>query len=325
MYDGKLINLIYVLVVFSTVGFLYRRYLDKHEYEEGLGSISKIRDFLSGNEKGIDKNKPPLWIYLPYETNSRVWESFSSRNSKKMNLPYVQANIRSIIKNCKGTFNICLINDDSFKSLLPEWKTELSQVANPLKEKIIYLGLMKLIYKYGGILVPKSFLCMSNLIETYVDIVKPFVFQKHQSMLITTNEYSQDCCKADPYFMGCEKNNDTILRFINYIEILISRDATSYSDYMSLLSRWCDQEMTVIDGRLVGIKDKNEKPIKLENLFENEYLKLDDDVLGINIPEEEIQCRSKYNWFVYLNDEQLAKCNNILCKHMVIHSREHSL
>ena len=49
----------------------------------------------------------------------------------------------------------------SFK-LLPNWDVELSTLPEPLKTNYRYLGMAQLIYVYGGLTVPNSFLCMKT-------------------------------------------------------------------------------------------------------------------------------------------------------------------
>ena len=46
---------------------------------------------------------------------------FHSRNTNNLNQPYLHLTIQSIIDHCSNDFHICLIDDDSFSKLIPEW------------------------------------------------------------------------------------------------------------------------------------------------------------------------------------------------------------
>ena len=41
--------------------------------------------------------------------------------------------------------------------LLPEWTPELDKIGDPLREKVRYLGMMQLLYHYGGLFCSSIF------------------------------------------------------------------------------------------------------------------------------------------------------------------------
>jgi hypothetical protein len=71
------------------------------------------------------------------------------------------------MKHCDQSFTICIIDDNSFEKLLPGWSIDMSKISNPISENMRKLGLMKLIYKYGGVNCPISFLCLKDLSGLY--------------------------------------------------------------------------------------------------------------------------------------------------------------
>ena len=57
-----------------------------------------IRDILEEQRDDLAQSKKPIvWIHIPYEINSRSWDSFYSRNSENLNQPYLYLTIESII------------------------------------------------------------------------------------------------------------------------------------------------------------------------------------------------------------------------------------
>ena len=55
--------------------------------------------------------------------------------------------------------NICLINDNSFYKLLPDWNIDISKMVDPLKSNMRKFAIAEILYKYGGMHVPSSFIC----------------------------------------------------------------------------------------------------------------------------------------------------------------------
>jgi hypothetical protein len=76
--------------------------------------------------------------------------------------------MKSIIDKCDANFDIAIIDDNSFEYILPENNcVKIDDFSNPLKDNLRKLYIMEVLYKYGGFLVPYSFLCTKNLIEVY--------------------------------------------------------------------------------------------------------------------------------------------------------------
>ena len=119
MYNFKYF---FIFIIITLCGYLYEKYKFREEANMELEKYDKMKDFLF-NDGSILSNKPILWVHIDYEINSRWWPSFYSRNTKKLNQPYLQLCIESIVRHCGDSFNICLIDDDSFSKLIPGWKS----------------------------------------------------------------------------------------------------------------------------------------------------------------------------------------------------------
>ena len=84
-----------------------------------------------------------------------------------MNCPYKLSCIESIINKCGNSFKIIFININSFKKLLPNWNVDMDLISGTVKENVIHLGLMKLLYKYGGLKLPCSTVVIHDLKSIY--------------------------------------------------------------------------------------------------------------------------------------------------------------
>lgn len=310
------LNMKYVgmTIMLMGMGVLYRRYLDKYDKNQDR-DYNLIKKYLLNDSSVAKTIKPMLWIHIPYEINSRAWESFNSRNTKDLNQPYLYLTIESIIRNCGNDFNVCLIDDQSFHTLLPEWSIDLSKVGNPIKEKIRHLAICKLLYNYGGMLVPKSFLCIKNMSSIYKDYTtegKMFLFEKKASNLGTNTKIIKRIqLNPDITFFGARKGNVVLKKYCLFLENLISHDYTDDSNIQEKCNHWMEEEflannsINIVSGKINGTKNKWNKQILLEDLFEENYPDFDESMHGLCINDEELLSRKKYNWFCYLHEDSI--------------------
>ena len=63
----------------------------------------------------------------------------------------------------------------------------MNKLSNPILENMRVLGLMKLIYNYGGLNVPYSFVCYKDLITLYNNSLSNPFFGELRSNSIVSN------------------------------------------------------------------------------------------------------------------------------------------
>lgn len=283
---------------------------------------------LTPNSLGIN-SKPYLWIHLHNddtiipEVNQRSWVSFFSRNTKEFNQPYQYLTIKSIIDKCGADFNICLIDDLSFKKILPNWSLNLNNMANPIKTHLRLLALTTLLNIYGGMIVPSSFVCLKSLKPIYDENIsenKMFVGE----FLNRTSHQSQtsDSLIASTYFMGCNANNDNMMKFIKHQEIQNSSDFVAEMDFLGSINMWLNNaiknnEINSINGSFIGTKNSGGQPILVDELLGSSYISLNDDTFGLYIPWNELINRTALQWFVRLSPEQVLESNTVIGKYLL--------
>ena len=284
-----------------------------------------IRKYLLNDSPLYGYNRPKIWIHSKYELNSRKWKDFQSRNTTDLNQPYLHSTIKTIINHCGNDFNICLIDDESFSKLLPMWDVDITKMAEPMKSHFRELAMMEVLYYYGGMIVPNSFLCMKNLISFYnegLEDDKPFVCESiGRNYNQFKNKHTSVFC-PDNYFMGSKKNDETLLVLIEFLKkrnknphFTNERDFSGDSS-MACLDLIKSDKMTLMSGHLIGIKTKKNKAILLEDLMEEGYLDLSNDAVGIYIPAEEILTRTKYQWFASLSMDEIYNSRLIIAKYL---------
>lgn len=326
-----------LVAVASYVGNKFKaQFQDKDEYD-------LVRQYLLNESPLYGNNKPKLWIHTKYEYNTRVWKSFQSRSSLDLNQPYIHMTIKTIVDHCGDDFHICLIDDNTFSKLIPSWDNmDLTGLSESFKARVREIGLVELVYYYGGMVLPNSFLCMKPLRDFYYDATamdKPFVCEvvNRTSNIVRQESYNVGGGRLaflpSLRIFGANKNDPTIKELVVYLKEKIQN--THFSSDRELLGEdgyWCldqvaDGKMNLIGGEVIGVKTKGRHPILLENLIEEDYLDLSPHCVGIAIPDEEILARTKYQWFAVIDVQGILNGGFILSKYaraaIISGNREH--
>ena len=319
---SKYKNYIYPLTITLILSFLYNKYKTVEGDDEHMQNYKLVKQYLLNNSSLAQSKKPIIWIHMVYEKNARWWPSFGSRNTEDLNQPYQYLTLKSIIDKCGNDFNVCLIDDETFSNILPGWNVDLSIVADPIKTKIRQLALARVLYNYGGFLLPGSFLCFQNLAPLYETLTandKMFVGE----MLVRSGVSDKVNFFPDTRFMGCQKGCQTMADYINYLEIIASTDFTAESQFNGSYSRWCydkitKNQMNMIPADMLGMKDAAGKQVTLDVLMSNIFLNLSDNVQGLYIPADEILKRNAFQWFARLSARQAMESDTTIGKYLLI-------
>jgi hypothetical protein len=315
-------NLFILFFILIVLGVLYKRFEDKRIKEEEGDTYESIQKYLLDGTTLGESKKPILWIHVPYEYNSRHWLSFGSRSSLELNQPYLYLTVRSIIKQCDESFTICIIDDTSFKRLLPDWNINMTSISDPILSNMRLLGMMKLLYRYGGMFCPLSFVCMKNLNELYIKGTrgeKMFVCE-----VVDRNVTSTDVdFFPNLSFCGAPKECETTRELCNFIQRVSSHDYTADVKFLGEYDKWCMQRIesgriNLIDGVEIGTKTIDEKQIIIDDLMSNNYLDLYQGTYGILIPADEILSRRKFEWFARLSPKQVMESDTIIGNYILL-------
>jgi hypothetical protein len=311
-----------VVVIVSTFGNKLR---GSFELENNQDEYRLIQNYLLNDSLLDGYHKPKLWIHSKYEKNARIWKSFYSRNSTDLNEPYIHLTIKTIIDHCGDDFNICLIDDDSFSKLIPSWNIKIDLLAEPMKSSMREYGMTFLLYLYGGMIVPNSFICLKNLKDLYdrgISQSVPFICENINHSLDILKEKKRMLFIPDTFFMGSLKNNPTIREMLEYLKTLNSDPHfSSRNEFLGNTNQWCLDKirlgrMILIGGEVIGIKTAKQKTILLEDLMEDNFLDLHSECCGIYIPHDEVLKRIKYQWFAVLSSQEVLRSTAIISKYL---------
>ena len=315
-------HMIFAFALVMVASFIGKQFVQTFTEYEKDDDYALVKKYLLNENELYGNNKPKLWIHMDYHSNSRKWDNFMSRKNDNLNQPYIYLTIQSIINHNNNDFHICIIDDNSFEKILPNWDIKLDTISEPLKTKYRNIALLKLLHEYGGIIVPNSFICMKPLISLYNHMKsekKPFMFEKIK--YIPTNTNLKPFLPHN-YFMGSLKNDKMIEIMINQLNLHENHHFHNENNFQSDFEIWCleqcnEHNVRCMDGSLIGIKNNIGKPILIDHLMGEHFLDLNDNLLyGLYIPACELLSRPKYEYFAILPKEQLIQSNCIIIKYL---------
>lgn len=309
---SKSAHYFFIIFVAMVVGILYNKVQEKYERENKQNDRHLIQEYLLGGTKFYNE-KPVLWIHLDYPINSRDWATFYERNSRMLNKPFIYLCIQSIIRHSER-YNVCIIDDSSFRDLL-EWDVDLENVPEPVKKSVRVEGMLRLLYTYGGAVVPASLLMWRPIEWMKDDFV---VFKRTRSVASEKMVYMPSI-----EFMGANKNSLVIKKCLDYVTSLNRRDLTHEKVFLDEVSKWLllaveSGELKGIREDNVGFKNKDNEHVLVDDLIKMDGVLYSENACCIWIPEEEIISRLSYQWFVRLSPAQILQSNTSIAQYFIL-------
>ena len=269
-------NRIYDLLPILIISFLFRKFAAPYLVSDERELVKKY--LYNDNYSNV---KPYLWIYIPQDENSRQWQSFNERKTTRLNTPYIEHTLKTIISNNKDFFNVCVISDDNLTDLIPEWQYEMNVFSGQKKERIRELAKQKILYYYGGLFVPPSLLCLKSLRSLYV-------YSDAKSFKINCDKYES--------IYGAKKYNKQVEQYMKELEEYVN-DPSIEVEFNDSVNGSGDVYFMEVDNKLFGVKDEENNIITINKLLGDMKINFAENILGIYLPRREIENSIKYGWF----------------------------
>jgi hypothetical protein len=324
MFENKVVKLAIAYLLIMFIGFIYNKYKKTIDIQEQYDDGELIQKYLLNGSSITKNNKPILWVHIEFDKNARSWESFGSRTSENLNQPYQYLTIRNIIEHCGESFNVCLIDDEAFVKIIPEWRTRVEHLPRPIRSHVRDLGLATILHIYGGFLIPSSFICFHDLRSLYdahlqsANVVMGEL--RTMSSLAAEKQYS-----PSTKIMGCHKFDPAMKEYMEYLMEMNNRDQTQEMDFTGDATRWwlakqaaVPKSLSVIPAEELGVKTTTNKPVLLEELLADTDVPLSPTAVGLYIPEQEILKRSKFQWFARLSPKQVLETHTLIGKYLLV-------
>lgn len=304
-------------ILVTLIGIWYERWRKANDRREQEKTYELVKQYLLNDSSLAASSKPLLWIHIPHEINARHWADFYSRNNTNVNKPYLYLTIKSIVDKCGDSFNICLINDDTFDKIIPGWTIDLERTADPVKCQLRMLALSRVLYYYGGLLVPPSLLCFNNLNDAHYNALN-YGADALVGEFMDTNVTSEDVIYAPnpSLLLGCKKHSEVMKEYGEYLENLISRDYTAQWKFMGSCSSWWTKKVNAGQAALLGADvlgvETPTGPMTAERLLGSTFYTLAPNAVALYIPEDELSKRLNYRWFERQSPEQVLRGNYLI-------------
>ena len=304
----ELFYFIIIIILFVYLSYQYYNTLYDEDKILFKGEIVEIDSyFYSDGYLKASKNRK-IWIHIPFEKNARKWANFGSRNSTNLNLSYMTLCIKSIIDYCGENYDIFIIDDTNFNSLLHS-DIDMLKLSGSLLTKYREMCMLQILHTYGGVIVPPT-LYLTKSIKHIDDDSKWYI-----SEMNNLGNVSYASTFPSLLLMGSNKHNDQLSQYINYYSEHMKTDFGEESLHFS--SNYMKQnDISYLDGKLIGIKDSSNNPILIEDLMENKHINLAEHHIGVYIPHAELIKRTKYNWFCSLGAREVLDCNIFISNYM---------
>ena len=324
MFENKVVKLAIAYLIIMFIGFIYDKYKKTIDVQEQYNDGELIQKYLLNDSSLTKNNKPILWIHVEFDKNARSWESFGSRTSDNLNQPYQYLTIRNIIETCGESFNVCLIDDDSFIKIIPEWRTKVEHLPRPLRSHMRELALATVLHIYGGFLIPSSLICFYDLRSLY-DAHLGSANVMIGELRTTTSLAAEKQYSPSTKIMGCKKFDPVMKEFMDYLMQITDRDHTQEMDFTGETTRWwlakqadVPTAVSIIPAEELGVKTTANKPVLIEELLSDIDVPLSPTAAGLYIPEQEILKRSKYQWFARLSPKQVLESHTLIGKYLLV-------
>ena len=315
MLENKVVKLAIAYLLIMLIGFIYNKYKKTIDIQEQYNDGELIQKYLLNESSLTRNNKPILWVHIEFEKNARSWESFASRTSDNLNQPYQYLTIRNIIEHCGESFNVCLIDDDSFIKIVPEWRTKVEHLPRPLRTHMRDLALATVLHIYGGFLIPSAFICfhdLRSLYDAHLEKANVVIGElRTVSSLAAEKQYS-----PSTKMMGCRKFDPVMKEYMDRL-----------MDFTGETTRWWMSKqaanptaVSVIPAEELGVKTTTNKPVLIEELLADQDIPLSPTAAGIYIPEHDILKRSKFQWFARLSPSQVLESHTLIGKYLLVKS-----
>lgn len=308
------IVLIFIMLMFETKMELFKNKSCKVNPRK-LDSLKTL--IINDTKKKIKQNnqclcegfltKINIWIYNPDELSSKKWDNFYSRKKFNKSSPLINLCINSVIKHQNSEYNIRVFNQSSIKCLIPEFKQYLDKSKNSYS----FNNLLKyaILYKYGGIWIPKDTLMLNKL-----NIDENSYYSGKVLSFSINNTDKIDNIGISDSILAAKRNNPLIKNIIKFIIFNLYRFQNAYKFKNGVNKHFNN---LIKKGDFVRFypytlqKDLRNKFIdtpSLMGIFNNNIGNYKNKVF-VQIDTESIKILPKYSYILRMSENQIRNSN----------------
>lgn len=261
-------------------------------------------------------SKPKIFIHLPIEKNSRVWESFGSRSSINMNISIAYICVKSIIETCGSKYDVILFDNNNVYDILQTYGVNdeiTSYDPNMLNNEQLQLwqdyAKAKILYEFGGTMMSPYFYFRQCPSREFLQSRKFRVTYYANEGLKNTNERF---VASEKHYMVSGKHNSDLQLYLVYLkEIFENFNKYESQQYEKVYKHL--EKLDNISPQLIATQNLDGNEIFYDDwLSANKDLKIDPAHFGIYINVDMLKRNSKNAWFIKQSEEQVRNSHNNL-------------
>ena len=304
---SSFVNTFTIFVIVLITGVLYQRFQEKHRKTEFEEEQQMIQQYLHNHQSS---SKQFVWIYLETEKNTRNWPSFSSRLTHKLNQPYLQKTIDSIIQASNNSgFEVCIIHDNSLPYILTDWNIDMNYVPEPQRERLRIYAQLQILHRYGGLFVPPSLLCIDNNFNWLTQLShyknNNLVFGIEPSRSIYASNVKDVFMPSYNLIYSPYKYHPVLNHIIQEMSILLSKDSSNQPECLETIRNIISKNCITCSPETLGYFTKDNKLISLDDMMKTTDIEWSEHTKAIFIPQKDLLERSKYYWFNRMSIQQI--------------------
>lgn len=309
MNNGLIIYIFILIGFFVLLNYNYYQNKKRNKIRRLKDETIDIDYFFYSSEKLTNAKKRKIWIHIPHEKNARNWTDGSDRTSTDLNQPYMLLCIKSIIDHCSQNYDIIIFNDTNMCDILADMDIDLGKLSGALLDKYREICLLEILYRHGGVIMPPSIFLNSSLHlidnrDTWY--VSEFKNEKNISHMNTLPSIK---------LTGSNEKNKELKNYIDYLNKILVQDFGE-SSLVYNQNYFKVNAIPTLSGKLIGTVNTFGDVISLDDLMSDKKIKLCNTNIGLYIPANELLHRKIYQWFCYLNEEQVLKANIFISEYM---------
>ena len=313
---GDAVKLIGIFVVGAMLHHHFVGGAAKTQEEKDYGLVEKF--LLGKNGTEVRPSLPFLWVHVTHEVNSRWWMSFGSRNTSKVNLPYLGLTVDSIARSCEADFNVCVIDDADIAALLPDADFGLARLAEPRLSQARDLALLTLLYSYGGVLVSPAYISLRSLRNIHDEAVS-------RNLLLIGEQRAKSVVANDTPLaprmglLAASPECEAVAKLCAQAKRICGGIPSAAPEFegdlgLSMASLVASGEAGLIPAWHIGVIDSKGGEVTLDRLLGSTFIDFASDVAGVLLPQSEILSRTAYGWFLRLSADQVLKSDTVAGK-----------
>ena len=217
---------------------------------------------------------------------------------------YVGMCVDSVRAAAKDKHQVVIAHDGTFASLIPGWKVELATVPEPTRTQARTLASWKLLYYYGGVVVPASTVFAGSVDDLVARAPGLFAVERPRG-------------GAHARVLGAEREHPAVRDMVREMELNIARGAPGEDKFDGVTEHIVSAAVaahggTLLDGEVAGLRDVHGEPVTVDALFDG--VAFADGRVCVVIPADQVRSRKSMAWFAQASPRQVASSRSPMCR-----------